>query len=320
VKKKDSHKSVYNWQFVHSTLLWCHLLATVRTKAMEPLIYPVIQVATGTLNLIPSEKYIPLRLHIIRGVIELSAETTTFVPILPMLVSTLKLVRWSRKPQVVSMKPMNLSCALRVSDKQVKESAFRDALIESFQEMTLGYLAGISHLLSFPEVVVASSIELKKLKLKVVKHQTTVKQLLEKMNENARFIEKTREQAGLAIKELEKVAALELQLRGTTPLCAYLEKFEKLRVKKLQEANEDVLQNYDSDEDKKNKKKTKKVKADDEDGDMEIDEEFSEDEDATGGRNLGKLDSDLDTEEEGDDEVGFEVVDDDEDDDDEDED
>lgn len=70
---------------------------------------------------------------------------------------------------------MNLSCALRVSDKQVKESAFRDALIESFQEMALGYLAGISHLLSFPEVVVASSIELKKLKLKVIKHQTTVR-------------------------------------------------------------------------------------------------------------------------------------------------
>lgn len=40
------------------------------------------------------------------------------------------------------MKPMNLSCALRVSDKQTKESAFRDAALEGFQEMVLNYLTG----------------------------------------------------------------------------------------------------------------------------------------------------------------------------------
>lgn len=45
VKKKDSHKTVYNWQFVHSLLLWCHLLATIRIAAMQPLIYPVVQVS-----------------------------------------------------------------------------------------------------------------------------------------------------------------------------------------------------------------------------------------------------------------------------------
>ncbi|OQR74073.1 nucleolar complex protein 2-like, partial [Tropilaelaps mercedesae] len=44
VKRKGSHKAVYNWQFVHSLLLWCHLLATVRTTALQPLIYPVVQV------------------------------------------------------------------------------------------------------------------------------------------------------------------------------------------------------------------------------------------------------------------------------------
>lgn len=111
---------------------------------------------------------------------------------------------------------------------------------------------------------------------------------------------------------------------GTTPLCAYLEKFEKLREKKIREANEDVLENYDSDEDKKAKQKSKKSveveieETDEEDG--AADEEMGSDaeRDPSDPRGIGKLDSDLDTEEEGDDEVGFEVADDDEDDEDED--
>lgn len=103
----------------------------------------VLKVTVGVVNLIPSEKYLPLRLHVIRGLIELSIDTETFIPIMPMLISTIKLIPWQKKPKVVSMKPLNLSCALRVSDKQTKESAFRDAAIEGFQDMALGYLTGL---------------------------------------------------------------------------------------------------------------------------------------------------------------------------------
>lgn len=65
-------------------------------------LYDVVvqKVAVGVLNLIPSEKYIPLRLHVIRGLTELSAETETFVPIMPMLVATIKLIQWNKKPKV----------------------------------------------------------------------------------------------------------------------------------------------------------------------------------------------------------------------------
>lgn len=61
-----------------------------------------MQVSIGVLNLMPTEKYIPLRLHVIRGLIELSTDTQTFVPIMPMLVATLKQIRWNKKPKVSS--------------------------------------------------------------------------------------------------------------------------------------------------------------------------------------------------------------------------
>lgn len=41
-----------------------------------------------------------------------------------------------------------------------------------------------------------------------------MKQLLDKVIENSHFIEKKREQSGLGLKELEKIAAMELNLKG----------------------------------------------------------------------------------------------------------
>ncbi|OQR79514.1 nucleolar complex protein 2-like [Tropilaelaps mercedesae] len=245
---------------------------------------------------------------------------------MPMLVATLKLIHWNKKPKMVSMKPMNLSCALRVSDKQTKESAFRDAVLQDFQDIALGYLTGVSHLMAFPEIVIASVVELKKLKLRGIKHQTIVKQLLDKISENNRFIEKKRQQSGLALREVEKIAALELQLRGETPLYLYSDKYHKVREQRIRAANEDLVEDYDSEEDQKKKQndriKNKKRVGQEAKGEETMDtenHEYSNDEIVGNNKTsrngiLEKLDSVLGTEEEGDDDIGFEVTEDEDDD------
>ena len=59
---KDTVLSVYNWQFVHSVHLWCQLLQDSHpSDALEPLIYPLIQLINGAIKLVYSSAFFPLR-------------------------------------------------------------------------------------------------------------------------------------------------------------------------------------------------------------------------------------------------------------------
>lgn len=86
VHKKENIQAVYNWQFVNSIHLWANLLTVTCNKPqLQPLIYPLIQVAVGVIKLLPTAQYYPLRFHIVEILIELSRDTAIFIPILPFL-------------------------------------------------------------------------------------------------------------------------------------------------------------------------------------------------------------------------------------------
>lgn len=86
VKKKENTQAVYNWQFVNSLRLWGNLLASTYNKpTMKQLLYPFVQVCLGTIKLVPTAQYYPLRFHILDILINFSKETGVFVPILPFI-------------------------------------------------------------------------------------------------------------------------------------------------------------------------------------------------------------------------------------------
>lgn len=77
---------VYNWQYVNSLRLWQNLLSeTCNKPQLQPLIYPFVQVCIGTLKLVPTAQYFPLRLHLTQILIDLSKDTDIFIPVLPFL-------------------------------------------------------------------------------------------------------------------------------------------------------------------------------------------------------------------------------------------
>lgn len=86
VPKKETIQAVYNWQFVNSLRLWAAFLSAVGNKPqIQPLIYPFVQVCIGTIRLIPTSQYYPLRFHVVQILIELSRDAQVFVPILPFI-------------------------------------------------------------------------------------------------------------------------------------------------------------------------------------------------------------------------------------------
>lgn len=237
VRKKDTCKAVYNWQYVHCCLLWCHLLSTLATHGenIRALVYPLVQTVVGTIQLVPAAKYVPLRFHLVRGLMQVSAGTGVFIPILPHLLQVFTIVNFDLKHSSTSMRPVDLSCVLRVSPTQMKESGFRDAVIENLYELTVEYLAQMSSSVAFPELVLPATVQLREFakKCKVANYNKKVRQLLEKIEENYKFIEERRKNCGVALGDTAGLNRLEEKWREQgTPCARFYEQWSKLRSKK----------------------------------------------------------------------------------------
>lgn len=133
LKKKDSFQAVYNWQFVNSLRLWVELLCATNNKTqLQPLVYPLVSIITGTIKLIPTAQFFPLRFHLIQTLIQLSKETHTFIPVMPFVLEVLLSNTFNKKHSKVSMKPLSFTSILRLNKGQLLENGFRDEVRDSF--------------------------------------------------------------------------------------------------------------------------------------------------------------------------------------------
>ena len=115
---------------MHSIHLWVQTLGDTQNAALEPLVYPLVQLINGTIKLNYTAKYYPLRFHLSSLLIQLSEQTGKFIPILPYYLDILSQQNFGKKQGKVSMKPMDFSCILRLSKSQMAENGFKDATIE----------------------------------------------------------------------------------------------------------------------------------------------------------------------------------------------
>lgn len=225
LKKKDSFQAVYNWQFINSLRLWVELLcATTNKSQLQPLIFPLVSIIVGTIKLIPTAQFFPLRFHCVQILIQLSKETRTFVPVLPFILEVLNSNTFNKKHSSVSMKPLQFTCILRLNNAQLLENGFRDEVIENIFGLTLDYMAHESFTLSYPDLAVPAIINLKQYlkRCKNSNYSRKLKQLIDKMEENSRLVEKERERITFGLRDTQMIAAWETNLRNKgTPLLTY---------------------------------------------------------------------------------------------------
>ncbi|KAG8221939.1 hypothetical protein J437_LFUL002498 [Ladona fulva] len=230
LNKKENLQTVYNWQFVNSLYLWSHLFSMTNEKSpLRPLLYPLVQVAIGTVKLIPTAQYFPLRFHIVRILTHLSAETGIYIPVLPFLIEVLNF-NFNKKHTKVSMKPLNFTCILRLSKIQMQENGFKDAVIDSLYEALFAYLAVESHRIGFPDLVIPLIVELKKFNktCKIANHCRKMKQVLEKIEENVKAVESQRK-VSFQIHDQKAVLEWETNFKKQgTPLSKFYETWNKL--------------------------------------------------------------------------------------------
>ncbi|XP_017774645.1 PREDICTED: nucleolar complex protein 2 homolog [Nicrophorus vespilloides] len=279
VNKKENIQTVYNWQYINSLKLWGNLLEVTCDKPqLQPLVYPFVQVCLGTIKLVPTAAFYPLRFHVLQILIEFSRQNRVYVPILPFILEVLQL-DFNKKHKKVSMKPLNLNLMLRVSKGQQNENGYKTALVEHVYSMVLEYMSIQSQSIAFPDLALICTIQLKKFvkNCKDSNYQKKISQLLDKIKQNSDFIEKERTKVSMSLNEFNLIEGWESNVKNKgTPLNAFHENWSKVnQLKRKKQANKtDEIAEYNLPTLKKFKKENVKR----EDGPVELFPSDSEDE------------------------------------------
>ena len=264
---KDAYKQIYNWQFCHSLDFWSRVLAKqcnpekelvlhkLHESPLRPLIYPLVQVTLGAIRLIPTAQFFPLRFYLIRSLIRLSQGSGVYIPIFPLIFEILTLSAFTRPPKNALLPAVDFDHVIKVSQQYLGTRVYQDGLCEQFLELTSEFLVLHCKSIAFPELVTPVVLSLRRFmkKLKNVKFNKQLQQLVEKLNSNATYI--TAKRSGVEYGPLNKAevqAFLKEEAWELTPLGQYVVVHRRSREERARILKEAVQ----AEEEARKKKKT----------------------------------------------------------------
>ncbi|KAG8533912.1 uncharacterized protein KY384_001653 [Bacidia gigantensis] len=323
---KDSYKKIYNWQYIHSLDFWSRILSThcnvaVNTiikkssdSPLHPLIYPLVQVTLGTLRLIPTPIYFPLRFHLTRSLLRLSRATTTYIPMAPSLLEVLQSPELSKPPHPSTLAPLDFTTTIRAPKSYLRTRTYQDGVGQQCMELLAEFFGCWAKSIAFPELIIPPTVMLKRW-LKTASASTTplangrshlangksrkvsgkssvasgnknqkfnasISLLLDKMNQNAAFIEKYRKNVSFGPGNRDQVddflrdVALE-----DTPMGAFVDGLRARREEKeklLERGRREEDQKREEEKDERERERSGKMDVDDDDEEAEEEGEGEE--------------------------------------------
>ena len=174
VRSTKNHNMVYNWQYIHCIDFWSDVLnayavpmvdeeGDVVESPLKALIYPLTQVAVGTIQLIPTAQFYPLRFHVLRSLNSLIHNTEVFVPLATFVLEVLEgTVAMEKAKPSASGLPMDWDLVLKVHKKMVHGRMYQDDVLDQCAKALKSYYKEYSHHISFPEMVDADIIAIKR--------------------------------------------------------------------------------------------------------------------------------------------------------------
>lgn len=246
---KDSYKTIYNWQYVHSLDFWSRVLSqhcdglaeakAGKPSALRPLIYPVVQITIGAMRLIPTAQYFPLRFQLIRSLLRISRATGTYIPLGSVLLEVLTSAEMRKPPKSSTLKQLDFQTAIRAPKSYLRTRVYQDGVGEQVAELLSEFFVLWTKHVAFPELSLPIAVMLKRW-LKEAGSRTTGNKntklnqqmllLVQKVEANSRWIEEKRSKVNFSPKDRAEVETFLKDVDWeVTPLGAFVKTQRKLR-------------------------------------------------------------------------------------------
>ncbi|KAI0297010.1 Noc2-domain-containing protein [Multifurca ochricompacta] len=244
LKTRESYKQVYNWQYVHAIDFWslvlaraCEVQSNAKDDDLRPLIYPLVQVATGAIKLLSHPRSHPFHLHVVGSLIHLTRHTHTYIPLAPHLLPILTTALTSTKSKTSTLRPLDFETALRVPQQYLHTHVYAESLGHEATFLTVEWLSvrAVHGNIAFPELVVPIVASLRRA-LKAAhgnpKVSSSTKALVERVEESARWVSQRRARVTFAPEKTAAVDLWEADLQlDDAPLIKYMRVLRKTREK-----------------------------------------------------------------------------------------
>ncbi|PVH94745.1 ribosome assembly protein-like protein Noc2 [Periconia macrospinosa] len=249
---KDSYKTVYNWQYIHSLDFWSRVVAVHceslreaeagKESPLRPLIYPVVQVTLGAMRLIPTAQYFPLRFQLIRSLLRISASTSTYIPLAPALVEVLNSAELKKPPKPSSLKALDFNTTIRATKAYLRTRVYQDGIGEQVAELLSEFFVLWAKNIAFPELALPVIVMLKRWVKSMTKKtggnrnakiNSLIALLVQKLESNSKWVEEKRSKVDFAPNDRAGVDSFLKDVEWEkTPLGAYVSGQRKTREQK----------------------------------------------------------------------------------------
>lgn len=216
-KSKESYKTVYNWQYVHSLDFWSRVVSahceslreaeSGKESPLRPLIYPAVQVTLGALRLIPTAQYYPLRFQLIRSLLRICLATSTYIPLAPALYEVLNSAEMKKPPKPSTLKALDFTTSIRAAKSYLRTRVYQDGVGEQVAELLSEFFVLWAKSIAFPELALPVLAMLKRWVKEASKKNSGNKNgkvnsaialLVQKLEANSRWVEEKRTKVDFA--------------------------------------------------------------------------------------------------------------------------
>jgi nucleolar complex protein 2 len=203
-KSPDAYKTVYNWQYVHSLDFWAKTVAkecditaeslSGKKSPLRELIYPLVQVILGTIRLIPTPQYFPLRFYLIRSLLEISHSADVYIPVLPSLMEVLQASLIAKLTKPADLEEIDFESTIRVSKVYLTTKEYQDGVCGEFVDIVAEFFSQNAKSIAFPELSIPVVLAFKRFisRSKNGKFNKQLEKLVERLEENSKYIQQKR--------------------------------------------------------------------------------------------------------------------------------